>query len=93
MPQRGERQEAIKQEVEKLLKEVFIEEIQFPKWLADPVMVKKANGDSRMCVDFTNLNNTCFKDCYPLTRINTLINVIVGHEMLSFMDDFNGYTK
>ena len=39
-----ERQEAIKEEVEKLLKAGFIEEIQFPEWLANPVMVNKANG-------------------------------------------------
>ncbi|KAK1385736.1 hypothetical protein POM88_023471 [Heracleum sosnowskyi] len=31
-----ERQEAIKQEVEKLLEAGFIEEIQFPEWLANP---------------------------------------------------------
>ena len=61
-----ERQEAIKQEVEKLLEAGFIEEIQFPEWLANPVMVKKANGKWRMCVDFTDLNDACPKYCYPL---------------------------
>ena len=39
-----ERQEAINREVDKLLEAGFIEEIQFPEWLANPVMVKKANG-------------------------------------------------
>ena len=34
---------AIKQEVKELLKVGFIEEIQFPKWIENPVMVKKAN--------------------------------------------------
>ena len=38
-----ERQETIKQEVEKLWEARFIEEIQFPEWLANPVMVKNAN--------------------------------------------------
>ena len=45
-----ERQEAIKQEVDKLLEARFIEEIQFPEWLANPVMVKKAKGKWRMYV-------------------------------------------
>lgn len=34
-----ERQKAIKQEVEKLLEAGFTEEIQFPEWLANPIMV------------------------------------------------------
>ncbi|KAL8104641.1 hypothetical protein AgCh_028751 [Apium graveolens] len=68
-----ERQEAIKHEVEKLLEAGSIEEIQFPEWLANPVMVKKANGKWRMCVDFTDLNDACPKDCFPLPRIDTLI--------------------
>ncbi|XP_074378433.1 uncharacterized protein LOC141719975 [Apium graveolens] len=86
-----ERQEAIKQEVEKLLEAGFIEEIQFPEWLANPVMVKKANGKWRMCIDFTDLNDACPKDCFPLPRIDALIDATAGHEMLSFMDGFSGY--
>ncbi|XP_063942647.1 uncharacterized protein LOC135150314 [Daucus carota subsp. sativus] len=85
-----ERQEAIKQEVDKLLEAGFIEEIQFLEWLANPVMVKKANGKWRMCVDFTDLNDACPKDCFPLPRIDTLIDATAGHEMLSFMDGFSG---
>ncbi|KAL8088130.1 hypothetical protein AgCh_038050 [Apium graveolens] len=74
-----ERQKAIKQEVEKLLEAGFIQEIQFPKWLANPVLVKKANGKWRMCVDFTDLNDACPKDCFPLPRIDILIDATVGH--------------
>ena len=88
-----ERQEAIKQEVEKLLEAGFIEEIQYPEWLANPVMVKKANDKWRMCIDFTDLNDACPKDCYPLPRIDTLIDATAGHEMLSFMDGFSGYNQ
>ncbi|XP_074353957.1 uncharacterized protein LOC141692898 [Apium graveolens] len=54
-------------------------------------MVKKANGKWSMCIDFTDLNDACPKDCYPLPRIDTLIDATAGHEMLSFMDDFGGY--
>ena len=56
-------------------------------------MVKKANGKWRMCVDFTDLNDACPKDCYPLPRIDTLIDATAGHEMLSFMDGFSGYNQ
>lgn len=35
--------EAIQLEVDKLLEVRFIEEIQFPEWLVNAVMVRKAN--------------------------------------------------
>ena len=46
----------IKVEVKILLKVGFIEEVPHITWLANLVMVKKANGNWRMCVDFMDLN-------------------------------------
>ena len=46
-----------------------------------------------MCIDFTDLNDACPKDCYPLPRIDTLIDATAGHEMLSFKDGFSGYNQ
>ena len=65
----------------------------YPNWLANVVMVKKANGKWRMCVDFTNLNRACPKDSYPLLRIDTLVDSTVRHELLSFMEAFLGYNQ
>ncbi|MCI31859.1 hypothetical protein A2U01_0053071, partial [Trifolium medium] len=59
-----ERRAAIIEEVTKLKDARFIEEIKYPSWLANVVMVKKANGKWRMCVDFTDLNKACPKDPY-----------------------------
>lgn len=39
-----ERYEAMKAEVDKLLSIGFIREVQYPRWLANPVLVKKPNG-------------------------------------------------
>ena len=50
-----ERDKAIAKEVQKLLEADFIREVYYPDWLANVVMVKKANGKSRMYVDFTDL--------------------------------------
>ena len=63
-----ERDNAIKEEVRKLTLAKFIREVYYPDWLANVVMVKKANGKWRMCVDFTDLNKACPKDSYPLPR-------------------------
>ena len=54
----------------KLLTTNFIREVYYPKWLANVVMVKKANWKWRMCVDFTDLNNACLKYSFPLPRID-----------------------
>ena len=71
----------------------FIQEDYYPDWLVNVVLVKKANGKWRMCVDFTSLNKACPKDSFPLPRINQLVDSIVGHKLLTFMDAFSGYNQ
>jgi hypothetical protein len=88
-----ERVEAITVEVEKLLKAQFIEQVYYPDWLSNVVLVKKSNGKWRMCVDFTNLNKACPKDSFPLPRIDALVDSTSGYELLSFMDAFSGYNQ
>jgi hypothetical protein len=61
-----ERQDFIRKEVRKLPDAGFIEEVHHPVWLANPVIVPKANGKLRMCIDYTSLNKACLKDPYPL---------------------------
>ena len=79
--------------VNKLLPANFFREVYYPEWLANIVMVKKANGKWRICVDFTDLNNACAKDSFPLPRINQLVDSMTGHKLLTFMDTFSGYNK
>ena len=88
-----ERDNTIKDEVQKLMAEKFIREVYYLNWLANVVMVKKANGKWRMCVDFTDLNKACPKDSYPLLRIDQLVDSTVGRKLLSFMDAFSGYNQ
>ena len=57
------------------------------------VMVKKANGKWRMCVDFIDLNQACPKDSFPLPRIDQLVDLIARHKLLTFMDAFFGYNQ
>ena len=58
----------------------------YPDWLANVVMVKKANGKWKMCIDFTDLNKACPKDSYPLQHIKQLVDSTAGHKLLSFKD-------
>nr|XP_023902021.1 uncharacterized protein LOC112013873 [Quercus suber] len=59
-----ERDNAIKDEVQKLIATKFIREVYYPDWLANVVIVKKVNSKWRMCMDFTDLNKACPKDSY-----------------------------
>ncbi|XP_050254592.1 uncharacterized protein LOC126700444 [Quercus robur] len=88
-----ERDQAVAEEVTKLLTAGFIREVYYPEWLANVVLVKKPNGKWRMCVDFTDLNKACPKDSFPLPRIDQLVDSTAGHKLLTFMDAFSRYNQ
>ncbi|XP_047167338.1 uncharacterized protein LOC124836257 [Vigna umbellata] len=86
-----DKRDAIQVEVKKLMSAQFIREITYTTWLSNVVMVKKSNGQWRMCVDFTDLNKACPKDSYPLPSIDWLVDGASGHVVLSFLDAYSGY--
>jgi hypothetical protein len=85
------RNRAIRAELRKLLEAGFIKEVFHPKWLANPVLVKKKNGKWRMCVDYTSLNKACPKVPFPLPRIDQIVDSTAGCELLCFLDAYFGY--
>ena len=86
-----EREKVINEEVGKLLQVGAIREVEYPEWLANVVLVKKANGKWRLCIDFTDVNRACLKDSFPLPQIDLIVDATADHELLSFMDAFSGY--
>ena len=47
-----------------------------------------------MCVeDYTDLNEACPKDKFPLPRIDKIVDASIGHGMLSFLDAFSDYHR
>ena len=85
------RQKAINEEVNKLLQAKAIREVKYPDWLANVLLVKKANDKRRICIDFTDVNRACPKDNFPLPRIDLIVDAIASHELLNFMDSFSRY--
>ncbi|KAF5462889.1 hypothetical protein F2P56_018857, partial [Juglans regia] len=83
----------ITKEVNCLLAAWFIWEAHYPDWLSKVMLVKKANDKWRMYVNFTNLNNTCRKDCFPLPQIDLIVDTTMGHRMLSFIDAYSRYNQ
>ena len=45
-----EGQKAINKEVSKFLQAGAIREVEYPEWLANVVLIKKANGKWRLCI-------------------------------------------
>ena len=88
-----ERRQAARDEADKLLQAGFIRKAHYTTWLANVVMVKKANGKWRMCVDYTDLNKACPKDSYPLPTIDRLVDGAAGHHILSFLDAYSDYNQ
>jgi hypothetical protein len=64
-----EMREIIRLEVNKLLEGRFIRPVDYPNWLANPVLVEKFDKSWSMYIDYTSLNKACPKDEYPLPRI------------------------
>ena len=90
---RAKKTKTINEEVGKLLQAGAIREVEYPEWLANAVLVKKANGKWRLCIDFTDINKACPKDSFPLPRIDLIVDATTGHELLSFMDVFFDYNQ
>ena len=88
-----DRQKVINEEVGKLLQAGAIREVEYPEWLANLVLVKKANDKWRLCIDFTDINRACPKDSFPLPRIDLIVDATVDHELLGLMDAFSGYNQ
>ena len=78
-------------EIEKQLATGFIKEVKYPDWLANMMVIPKKDGKWRVCVDYTNLNDVCLKDSFPLPRIDQIVDSTAGHGMFSFLDFFSRY--
>jgi hypothetical protein len=86
-----EKCKAICEEIAKLLTACFIKEVQHLDWIANLVPVTTKNGKWRMCVDYMNLNKACLKDLFPLPRIDQVVDLTAGCELLSFLVAYSGY--
>ncbi|RDX86875.1 hypothetical protein CR513_31728, partial [Mucuna pruriens] len=88
--QKRRKQGEEKVETRKLLAVGFIKEVQYPTWLANVVMVRKANDRWRMSTDYTDLNKACPKDPYPLPSIDRLVDGVSSFALLSCIDAYSG---
>ena len=74
-------------------KEVIKQEVEYPEWLSNVVVVPKKNGKWRVCVNYSNQNDACPKDTFPLPRINRIVDATTSNQLLSFLDAYSSYNK
>ncbi|GKB38784.1 hypothetical protein Tco_0883726 [Tanacetum coccineum] len=89
--QAADRNQAIQEEVGKLVEAGIMREVHYHDWLSNPVMVRKHDNSWRMCVDFKDLNKSCPKDGYPLPEIDWKVESLCGFPFICFLDAYKGY--
>ncbi|GKE01673.1 reverse transcriptase domain-containing protein [Tanacetum coccineum] len=82
---------AVTKEVAEWLSAGIVRPVKYPTWISNPVLVKKADGSWRMCIDFKNINSACPKDYYPLSEIDSKIKAVMGFPLKCFLDAYKGY--
>src|ERR1044072_7076582 len=80
----------LKKQLEELLEKKFIRPSVSPRG-APVLLVKKKEGSMRLCVDYRQLNKVTIKNRYPLSRIDDLMDQLVGACVFSKINLRSGY--
>jgi len=67
-------------EVNKLIEVELICKVKYLTWITNISLVRKKNGQLRICVDFRDMNGTCPKDDFPLLVTELMIDATTGYE-------------
>ena len=80
-----------KEEIDKILKIGFIRPVKRATWLSPIVAVIKKNGKIRVCINYKILNAVTITNAFPLLFTSSVLDVVAGHEMYTFLDGFSSY--
>lgn len=83
----------MKKELDKLIESAIVFPIKHTSWVSNLVPIRNKNGETRLCVDFRDLNRVSPKDRYPLPSMEKILQVVLGSEMFSLLDGFFGYNQ
>lgn len=82
--------EAVKKHLRALLDAGVIKESESP-FSSPIVVVRKKNGDVRLCVDYRKLNLQTIRDAYALPNLEESFSALAGSKWFSVMDLKSGY--
>lgn len=80
----------VSKEIEYMLKHDLIQPSVSP-WSSPIVLVKKADGKFRMCVDYRKVNSNTKNDSFPLPRIDDCLDRIGSAKFITKLDLLKGY--
>lgn len=71
----------------------YTNEIKYPTWFSNIVMMKKSSCKWSTCVDFTDIDMVFSNNLYHIPNIDKLIEEDLGYKMLNFIYVSRGSTK
>lgn len=80
----------VREHIGKLLKKGVIRESS-SAYASPIVLVRKADGSLRLCVDYRKLNSKTRRDAFPLPRIDESFDALRGAKFFSTIDLASGY--
>ena len=80
----------VRQHIEQQLAAGIIRRSHSP-FSSNVVLVRKKNGQLRICIDYRNLNSRTKKDNYALPRIEEILDSLAGNTWFSVLDMKSGY--
>ena len=80
----------VKAYVEDLINRNWIKKSESP-YSSPMVVVRKNNGEMRLCCDFRELNSKTIPDRYPLPRIQSILDNLGGNKYYSILDQRKAY--
>lgn len=83
----------VKVELENMLDAKIIHPIDYLDWISKMVPIIGPSSDIRICTDFRDLNKDCPKDDFPFLNIDMIVDLMIGHELLSLIDGVSRYNQ
>ncbi len=67
--------------------------IKHSSWVANLVLIRKKNGEIRLCLDCRDLNLVSLKDHHPLPSMEQILSKVSGSKRFTFLDGFSSYNQ
>lgn len=89
-PIRPQDLDAVRRHLQELSEAGIIRESESP-FSSPIVVVRKKNGDIRLCIDYRKLNLQTIKDAYALPNLEETFSALTGSKWFSVLDLKSGY--
>lgn len=77
--------------IKKLCADGVIEPVNASEWISPIVLVKKRNGELRMCTDLRSVNKQIVMECHPLPKVQDLLAKLDGAKIFTTIDLKSAY--